>query len=99
MNKRIIVILILVLCLAMALILFTVAHAKTNNKTNKANETKEPTERMVIVESLGNYCIIYDKYTKVMYSVSDSAYNRGAVTLLVDADGKPLLYTEEGENK
>ena len=98
MSKRIAII-ILVLCLAMALILFIVAHAKTNNKTNKANETKEPTKRMVIVESLGDYYIIYDKDTKVMYSVSNGAYNRGTLTPLVDADGKPLLYTEEGEDE
>lgn len=99
MSKRIIVILILVLCLAMALILFIVSHAKANNKTNKANEAKEPTERMVIAESLGDYYIVYDKDTKVMYSVSNGVYNGGTLTLLVDADGKPLLYTEEGEDE
>lgn len=99
MSKRIIAILILVLCLAMVLILFIVPHAKANNKTNKANEAKEPTERMVIAESLGDYYIVYDKDTKVMYSVSNGVYNRGTLTLLVDADGKPLLYTEEGEDE
>ena len=94
MSKRIIAILILVICLGMALILFIVAHVETN----KADEMKEP-KRMVIVESLGDYCIIYDKDTKVMYSVSNGAYNRGTLTPLVDADGKPLLYTEEGEDE
>lgn len=41
------------------------------------------------------FLIYYDKETKVMYAVSSSQYNRGNVVLLVDADGKPLLY--EGE--
>ena len=39
--------------------------------------------------------VIYHKKTKVMYTVSNSNANRGNLTLLVDADGKPLLY--EGE--
>ena len=38
--------------------------------------------------------IYYDKKTKVMYLVSD-IYKGGGITVLVDRDGKPLLY--EGE--
>lgn len=38
--------------------------------------------------------IYYDKKTKVMYLVSD-IYKGGGITVLVDKDGKPLLY--EGE--
>lgn len=48
--------------------------------------------RMVYVEETGAYCIVYDKYTKVMYAVSNSGYNYGNFTLLVDANGNPLLY-------
>lgn len=94
MSKRIIAILILVICLGIALILFIVAHVETN----RADEMKE-LKIKVIVEWYGDYQIIYDKYTKVMYSVSDGGYNEGVLTLLVDADGKPLLYTEEGDEE
>ena len=38
--------------------------------------------------------IYYDKETKVMYLISD-IYKGGGITVLVDKDGKPLLY--EGE--
>lgn len=38
--------------------------------------------------------IYYDKKTKVMYLISD-IYKGGGITVLVDKDGKPLLY--EGE--
>lgn len=38
--------------------------------------------------------VYYDKKTKVMYLVSD-IYKGGGITVLVDRDGKPLLY--EGE--
>lgn len=67
--------------------------------TRRTRETiKGETSRMVYVEETGVYCIVYDKYTKVMYAVSASAYNYGTFTLLVDANGNPLLYNEtEGE--
>lgn len=32
-----------------------------------------------------------------MYAVSDQQNNRGTFTLLVNADGTPMLYKEEGE--
>lgn len=35
--------------------------------------------------------IYYDKKTKVMYLVAD-IYKGGGITVLVDKDGKPLLY-------
>lgn len=38
--------------------------------------------------------IYYDKKTKVMYLVSD-IYKGGGITVLVDKDGKPLLYEEK----
>lgn len=44
--------------------------------------------------SKDDFRIYYDKETKVMYLIS-SIYKGGGITVLVDADGKPLLY--EGE--
>ena len=38
--------------------------------------------------------IYYDKETKVMYLISD-IYKGGGITVLVDKDGKPLIYGEE----
>ena len=55
------------------------------------------TSRMVYVEETSAYCIVYDKYTKVMYAVSNTGYNCGNFTLLVNADGSPLLYTDGKE--
>ena len=48
--------------------------------------------RMVYIEETGAYCIVYDRETKVMYAVSNSGYNCGNFTLLVDSNGNPLLY-------
>ena len=49
----------------------------------------------VIVEETFSWRIVYHKYTRVMYAVSDSSYNRGSFTLLVDAEGNPLLWNGE----
>ena len=68
--------------------------------TKRTRETvKGETSRMVYVEETGAYCIVYDKYTKVMYAVSNGGYNEGNFTLLVDANGHPLLYNESHSGK
>ena len=36
--------------------------------------------------------VVYDIRTGVEYWRSDAAYNRGSLTLLVDENGKPLVY-------
>lgn len=46
----------------------------------------------VMVESTGDFYIVYHKETKVMYAVSDCARNAGNFTLLVNADGTPMTY-------
>lgn len=66
--------------------------------TKRTKETiKGETSRMVYVEETAAYCIVYDKYTKVMYAVSYGGYNNGNFTLLVDANGNPLLYEGQTE--
>lgn len=49
----------------------------------------------ITVERARNWDIVYHNKTKVMYVVSDDAYNRGSFVLLVDADGKTMLYKGE----
>ena len=44
--------------------------------------------------SKDTFRIYYDKETKVMYLITD-IYKGGGITVLVDKDGKPLLYEEE----
>jgi len=54
-------------------------------------EAKE-TSRFVQVEMATSWRIVADKETGVMYAVSFGVYNNGTFTLLVDADGNPLIY-------
>lgn len=41
-----------------------------------------------------DYNTVYQNETKVMYVMSTSYYNRGNFTVLVDENGKPMLYKE-----
>ena len=50
----------------------------------------------VVLEVGGTYKIVYHQETKVMYAISSGGYNSGTFTVMLDADGKPLLY-KEGE--
>lgn len=47
------------------------------------------------VEDMSTWKVVYHKKTKVMYAVSDGSYNYGTFTLLVNADGTPMIW--EGE--
>lgn len=55
---------------------------------------KASNDRFILVHNEDGLKIYCDKKTKVMYLVK-SVYKGGGITLLVDVDGKPLLY--EGE--
>ena len=57
-------------------------------------EEKQAEGRFVRIDKNGYFITVYDKETKVQYAVSDGYYNMGTVTVLVDAEGKPLLYNE-----
>lgn len=58
----------------------------------QANEKQENTSMFVEIEEARIWKVVYHKETKVMYAASDQQYNRGTFTLLVNADGTPMLY-------
>lgn len=77
----------LVLVMIMAMLSLTAcAKVETANK----NETS----MFVEVEKTGVWRVVYHKDTKVMYTVSCGGYNSGDFTLLVNADGTPMLWNE-----
>jgi len=81
--KRKFIYLILTITLSVGLLILTGCSSTTNAKTEK---------RFKEVSDEGTFDIVYDSKTKVIYAVSDSYYNYGTVTLLVNTEGKPLLY-------
>lgn len=60
--------------------------------TRVLTEPKEDFSRFVEVERTDSWCVVYDRRTKVMYSVADGVHNQGTFTPLVDTNGKPLIW-------
>lgn len=68
----------------------------------EATESKdtEDTNMFIYIQSVksnGCYDVVYHRDTKVMYTISRGAYNQGNFTLLVNADGTPMVYEESEE--
>lgn len=60
-------------------------------KVESANK-KADVSRFVVIETTTGWKVVADKETGVMYAVSNYGYGSGVFTLLVDADGNPMIY-------
>lgn len=85
-------------CLCMCLMLTSCKDVNNELETAYNDNSKKVKESSMFIEVESTYTwrIVYHKETKVMYAVSDGSYNYGTFTLLVDENGKPLLY--KGDN-
>ena len=54
--------------------------------------TPPEVSRFTELERADSWMIVADKKTGVMYSVSEGGYSHGIFTLLVDENGKPLVW-------
>lgn len=79
----------LVAILFFTLILNLVGCSDSNGYTPRNTEDST----FITVESSDYYSIVYHKDTKVMYVIG-GYYRYSTYTVMVDADGKPLLYEE-----
>lgn len=51
----------------------------------------------VTVHKYWSYKVVYNKETKVMYTISTGAGNQGNFTMLVNPDGTPQLYNANSD--
>lgn len=91
--KRIIILTILLMCL------FLTGCGAKMESANDAAVNDGDRSMFVIIESGWSYRIVYHRDTKVMYTVSYGTYNMGNFTVMVDEEGKPLLYKEENNER
>ena len=80
-----------IVALMIVVLVVTLTGCREGNVEDKSSDMSE----FVIVESTYNWDIVYHKKTKVMYAVSQGKYNGGNFTLLVNADGTPMIWEEE----
>lgn len=78
-----------------AIALCTCLFVGCGNSSLEVDENVSKSSFFVIVEDGSGYYIVYHKDTKVMYTLSTASYNMGNFTLLVNADGTPMIW--EGE--
>jgi hypothetical protein len=64
---------------------------------NKMSDYKGNSIYFKILSDEGYGAVVYDTRTGVEYWCSTGAYNYGSLTLLIDADGKPLIYGRSEE--
>lgn len=80
------------LIVALAVVIVVCLSGCGANEKSTENENPKETSMFVTVESNGAWSVVYHKETKVMYAVSGTYRNCGTFTLLVNADGTPMLY-------
>ena len=66
-------------------------------KSSESDVVSKVNSRFVCVEEHMRWRIVVDRETGVMYVMSCGMYNTGTFTLMVDADGNPLIYREVTE--
>ena len=88
-NKKFLTI---VICLFMIIFGLIACATSTVNATDSNNNYNGGNMFTKVESRLDNFYVVYDNETKVMYAVSDGLYNRGVLTMLVNADGTPKLY-------
>ena len=54
---------------------------------------KEQSSTFMVYKEYGSGNVLVDKDTRVMYWISTGAYNYGNMTLLVNADGSPKIWS------
>ena len=86
-----------ILCLSIFIILIFTFVGCSDSTMQTVDDTKDDINTSIFVEVETNslFKIVYHKDTKVMYTISKGYYNQGTFTVMLDADGKPMLYEEK----
>ena len=78
--------------IVMLMLAVTLAGCGSSGESDIGDSEKSNQDRFVLVEHALSYEIMVDKETRVMYVVSNGAYNHGTFTVMVDEGGKPLTW-------
>lgn len=83
-----------VILITLALFMFGLTGCSGTKQVSEENVSQTEYSMFIEVENGHDYYVAYHKDTKVMYAISDGAYNRGAFITLLNADGTPMLYED-----
>lgn len=74
------------------LLIILLTGCSADSKDSKMSEYQGNSMYFKILSDEEHGNIVYDTRTGVEYWCSTGVYNSGTLTVLVDADGKPLIY-------
>lgn len=82
----------IVFLVLMIILLLTLCGCDRMGKIDdKSYENKVERTRFIRIENYGVGSIVVDSETNVEYWMSEAAYNRGTLTMLVDESGNPKV--------
>lgn len=83
--------------LVMIMLLTVILSGCGQRTVQKEAKKEQDSYNTYFVRISDEYCgdIVYDSRTGVQYWRSNGTYNAGTLTVLLDADGKPLIYKGE----
>lgn len=79
---------ILLICVLLLALLLCSCDSQILTEENNTSKLS----MFIQVENGNGYKIVYHRDTKVMYAISDSSYNIGTFTVMLNADGTPMLW-------
>ena len=62
------------------------------SESAEKSDSVDSSSMFVCIEETASFSVVYHKETKVMYAVSGGSYNYGTFTMLVNADGTPMVW-------
>lgn len=84
------------LCILLVAFMLSMSLLGCKNEKPGQDEPSKSSRFVTVEDKSLIYRIVADKETGVMYALSIGGYNAGNFTLLVDQDGKPLIW-ESGD--
>lgn len=92
MKKKLIV---LAMLIVLVFSLVGCGGTKQLEEEDIVESSKSDYSMFIKLEYSSYYEVVYHKTTKVMYAVSRGSYNQGTFTVLLNADGTPMLYDDD----
>lgn len=86
--------LVVMICICLLVLNLSACNYASVDKTYDP-ENENIQSMFVEVEGAVTWKVVYHKETKVMYVVSAGGYNAGTFTVLINADGSPMVWKEE----
>ena len=85
-----------IMCIVAAIAILCISLFAGCVKTVQSEADMDEPSMFVSLEVAGVWQVVYHRETKVMYAVSRGGYNTGTFTVLLNPDGTPMIYGEDG---